>query len=58
MNNESIKAIKNAYNMLVTFRKIVENYPQIKTYSNEEIQRCYRELWLQTLPNENKPWRD
>lgn len=48
-------AIKNAYNMLVTFRKIVEEKPSLKTYSPAEIEEVYKNLWCETL-NEKAPW--
>jgi len=38
-------AIKNAYNMLVTFRRIVEEKKMTDTYTSEEIDECYRELY-------------
>lgn len=51
------KAVDNAYNMLVTFRKIVENHPELQTYTTEEIEETYKQLFCEALPSQKSPWR-
>ena len=46
------KAVKNAYNLLVTFRKRVEDEdPKFA----EEIEEAYKQLWCECI-NERAPW--
>jgi hypothetical protein len=52
----SVIAIKNAHNMLVVFRKLVEGYSaELNTYTPREIELTYKQLWLNCL-DEEPPW--
>ena len=47
------KAIKNAYNMLVEFRRLLEDYGDYERAKDVEL--VYKELWCEAL-DEQHPW--
>ena len=55
--DRQIEAIKNAYNTLVSFRKIVEDHPKLNL-EPDWIEGIYKTLWLEVFGENNKPWRD
>lgn len=50
------KAIETAYSILVSFRKLVEERPSLETYTAEEIEDAYKNLWCETM-SEEAPWK-
>ena len=56
-NKKHDKAVKDAYNMLVVFKRIVEDNPSLRTYKPEEIEEICKTLWSETL-NEKPPWNN
>lgn len=50
------KAISEAYNMLVTFKLLVEEKNIKNTYSPDEIENVYKNLFCEALPNRKVPW--
>jgi hypothetical protein len=51
------RSISNAYNLLVSFRKIIEEHPNITSYMPEEIEEIYKNLWCDAFPNRDVPWK-
>lgn len=47
------KAVKDAYNMLVTYRRKLEGEGKLEDAMR--IENIYKMLWIQCL-NENAPW--
>ena len=47
------KAIKDAYSLLVEFRRILEDRGDYEKAANVEL--IYKELWCEAL-NEKQPW--
>lgn len=47
------KAVKDAYNMLVSYRRLLED--EGKTETAERVENIYKMLWVHCL-NEKAPW--
>ena len=55
--NRQIKSIKDAYNALVSFRRLIEDYPELNLDPGW-IEGTYKTLWLELFGEDSKPWKD
>ena len=55
--NRQIKSIKDAYNTLVGFRKLIEDHPELNLDPGW-IEGVYKTLWLELFGEDDKPWKD
>lgn len=55
--NRQIKSIKDAYNALVSFRRLIEDHPELNLDPGW-IEDAYKTLWLELFGEDDKPWKD